>query len=91
MSVASHRLASPSWLRWPRRTARLRLTALHGVLFLLFGGVLVVMTYVLFEGATAFRAPPIPKVPTAPAIGTFQLPAPLATTLPGELYQAQRQ
>ena len=83
--------ASPSWPRLPRRTARLRLTALYGVLFLLFGGVLVVMTYVLFQGATAFRAPPIPKVPSAPVIGKLQLPAPLAGTLPGEIYQAQRQ
>jgi signal transduction histidine kinase len=91
MSVAPPRRAFPSWPRLPRRTARLRLTALYGVLFVLFGGVLVVITYALFEGATAFRAPPIPKVPTAPAIGNLQLPAPLAGILPGELYQAQQQ
>jgi hypothetical protein len=87
MAVAHRR----SWPRWPRRTARIRLTALYGVLFLLFGGVLVAMTYVLFEGATAFRTPPIPKVPNAPAIEKLQLPAPLAGTLPQELFQAQQQ
>jgi len=91
MNVAHPRLASPSWLRWPRRTARIRLTALHGALFLLFGGALVAMTYVLFEGATHYRTPPIPKVPHAPAIENLQLPAPLAQTLPRELYLAQQQ
>ena len=40
MSVAHHRLAPPSWLRLPRRTARLRLTALYGGLFLLSGAAL---------------------------------------------------
>jgi signal transduction histidine kinase len=90
--AAPHRLlAAPSWRRWPRRTARLRLTALYGVLFLLFGGALVAMTYLLFEGATAYRTPPIPKVPNAPAIENLQLPGPLAKTLPRELYQAQQQ
>jgi signal transduction histidine kinase len=91
MSAAHPQLASPSWLRWPRRTARIRLTALYGVLFLLFGGVLVAMTYALFEGATEYRTPPIPKVPQAPAIENLQLPAPLAGTLPRELYLAQQQ
>ena len=80
-----------TWLRFPRRTARIRLTALYGVLFLLFGGVLVAMTYALFEGATEYRTPPIPKVPQAPAIENLQLPAPLAGTLPRELYLAQQQ
>ena len=37
MGVAHPRLAPPSWLRLPRRTARLRLTALYGGLFLLSG------------------------------------------------------
>ena len=91
MSVAHPRLASPSWPRWPRRTARNRLTALYGALFLLFGGVLVAMTYVLFERATRYRTPRIPKVPHAPAIENLQLPAPLAQTLPRELYLAQQQ
>ena len=90
--AAAHRLpASFARPRLPRRTARLRLTTLYGGLFLLFGGVLVAMTYALFEGATAYRTPPIPKVPNAPAIEKLSLPAPLARTLPQEIYQAQQQ
>ncbi len=90
--AAAHRLpASFARPRLPRRTARLRLTTLYGGLFLLFGGVLVAMTYVLFQGATAYRTPPIPKVPNAPAIEKLILPAPLAVTLPGEIHQAQQQ
>ena len=91
MAVVHRLLASPSWPPLPRRTARLRLTTVYGGLFLLFGGVLVAMTYVLFEGATAFRTPPIPKVPNAPAIQSLHLPTPLAQTLPQEIYQAQQQ
>ncbi|MGH3231185.1 MAG: HAMP domain-containing protein, partial [Streptosporangiaceae bacterium] len=65
---------SVAWLRWPRRTARLRLTAIYGGLFLLSGVVLAAITYVLFERATVYRAPPIPKVPRTPAIGSIRLP-----------------
>ena len=78
-------------MRLPRRTARLRLTSLYGALFLLFGGVLVAITYLLFEGATAFRAPAIPKVPNAASIENLKLPSPLAATLPKELFLAQQQ
>jgi signal transduction histidine kinase len=39
------------WRRLPRRTARLRLTALYGALFLACGAVLLVITYVLVERA----------------------------------------
>jgi len=91
MSAVRPWLAAAAWPRLPRRTARLRLTALYSALFLLFGGVLVAMTYVLFEGATAYRAPAIPKVPAVPAIQNLQLPASLAGTLPAEIYQAQQQ
>ena len=98
MSVAHPRLASPSWLRLPRRTARLRLTALYGGLFLLTGAALVAITYVLFERATEYRTPPLPKIPHTPAIGNLQLPFPLAQTLPqqfdllqNQLAQAQNQ
>jgi len=45
MDVSPPRLAPPSWLRWPRRTARLRLTALCGGLFLVSGVALVAVTY----------------------------------------------
>jgi signal transduction histidine kinase len=91
MATAHRLLASFARPRLPRRTARLRLTTLYGGLFLLFGGVLVAMTYALFQGATAYRTPPIPKVPDAPAIEKLSLPAPLAATLPQEIYQAQKQ
>ena len=77
MSVTHPRLASPSWLRLPRRTARLRLTALYGGLFLLTGAALAAITYVLFERATEYRTPPLPKIPHTPAIGNLQLPSPL--------------
>ena len=78
MGVAHPRLAPPSWLRLPRRTARLRLTALYGGLFLLSGVALVAITYVLFERATEYRAPHLPKVPHTPAIQHLQLSLPTA-------------
>jgi signal transduction histidine kinase len=58
----------------PRRTARLRLTALYGVLFLLSGVALVATTYVLFERATEYRAPHLPTIPHTPTIQHLQLP-----------------
>ena len=61
-------------MRFPRRTARLRLTALYGGLFIVSGIALVASTYILFERATAFRTPHLPKVPTAPSIQPLQLP-----------------
>jgi signal transduction histidine kinase len=39
-----------SWLHWPRRTVRLRLTALYGVLFLLSGTGLLAITYGIVTG-----------------------------------------
>jgi signal transduction histidine kinase len=89
MGVAHLPLASRSWLRWPRRTARLRLTALYGGLFLLTGAALAAITYVLFERATEYRTPPIPKIPHTPAIGNLQLP--LAPTLPRQFNLLQKQ
>ena len=76
MDVAHPRLAPPSWLRLPRRTARLRLTALYGGLFLLSGVALVATTYVLFERATEYKAPHLPndsshpRHPASPASGS---------------------
>lgn len=67
-SPSRTRLAPSSWLRLPRRTARLRLTALYGTLFLLSGVALLAGTYVLFERATAFTQPRLPHVPQAPSI-----------------------
>ena len=73
MGVAHPRLARPSWLRLPRRTARLRLTALYGGLFLLSGAALVAATYALFERATEYKKPHLPKIPHTPAIQNLQL------------------
>jgi signal transduction histidine kinase len=74
MGVARPRLAPPSWLRLPRRTARLRLTALYGCLFLLSGVALVAITYGLFERATEYKTPQLPKIPHTSAIEHLQLP-----------------
>jgi signal transduction histidine kinase len=82
MGIAHPRLAPPSWLRLPRRTARLRLTALYGGLFLFSGVALVATTYVLFERATEYRAPHLPTVPHTPAIQHLQLPVPPGKALP---------
>jgi signal transduction histidine kinase len=76
MYAAHPRLAPPSWLRLPRRTARLRLTALYGGLFLLSGVALVATTYVLFERATEYRTPHLPTIPHTPAIEHLNLPVP---------------
>ena len=46
-------LAPASWLRRPRRSARLRLTALYGGLFLVSGAALLAITYVLFNREAA--------------------------------------
>jgi signal transduction histidine kinase len=89
MSHPSHaRLAPHSWLRLPRRTARFRLTALYGGLFLVSGIALVASTYILFERATAFRTPQLPKVPHAPSIQPLRLPQ--LPQLPQALYQLTR-
>jgi signal transduction histidine kinase len=68
MSLPRLRRGSPGWLRWPRRTARLRFTAVYGALFLLSGAALVATTYGLFERATEYRPPQLPQVPHIPAI-----------------------
>ncbi len=49
-------LAPPSWLRQPRRTARLRLTVLYGCLFLAAGAGLLAVTFWLVDRATAGAA-----------------------------------
>jgi len=68
MRVPRLSLGSPAWLRWPRRTARLRFTAVYGGLFLVSGAALVAITYGLFERATEYRKPQLPKIPHTPAI-----------------------
>jgi len=79
-----------TWLRFPRRTARIRLTALYGGLFLLSGAALVATTYALFLQATRYRTPLIPKVPRAPAIGTLQPLVPGPAGLSYQLGQVQK-
>jgi len=61
-------------MRLSRRTARLRLTALYGSLFLVSGVVLLASTYVLFERTTKVDRPPLPRIPHTPAIQRLQLP-----------------
>jgi signal transduction histidine kinase len=72
MSAAHSRLAPPAWLRFPRRTARIRLTILYGALFLFSGVALVAITYALFERATEYRKPHLPKIPRTPSIQDLQ-------------------
>ena len=52
MTGPAARLATPSWRRLPRPTARLRLTLLYGCLFTLAGAALLGFTYWLFDRAT---------------------------------------
>jgi signal transduction histidine kinase len=47
------RLTPAGWLRAPRPTARLRLTLLYGLLFLMSGTALLAISYLLVEHATA--------------------------------------
>ena len=104
MPVPRARLGSPSFLRLPRRTARLRFTALYAGLFLLSGVALVAITYVLFQRATEYHQPQLPRIPHTPAIHDLSqelLPQPSAAavsrTLPNlakdvyRLSQAQHQ
>src|SRR5580692_7132541 len=74
MNIAGPRLGYP---RLPRRTARLRLTALVGGLFLVTGTALAAITYALFGRATEYRTPSLPRIPRTPTIKNLQLPAPL--------------
>ena len=73
MGAAHPRLAPRSWLRLPRRTARFRLASLYGGLFLLSGVAFLVATYTLFERATEYKTPPLPRVPRASSIQNLQL------------------
>jgi signal transduction histidine kinase len=86
MRLPHARIATRSWLRLPRRTARLRLTTLYGSLFLLSGAALVASTYLLFEHATAFSTPQLPKIPPTPTIQPLKQPV-TPPQLPQTLYQ----
>ncbi len=89
MRRSVHVVTPRSWLRLPRRSARLRLTALYGGLFLLSGAALVAITYVLFQQATEYTKPHLPDIPRTPAPQRVQLPQ-LARFLPQLAYD-QRQ
>lgn len=80
----------PELLRRSRRTARLRLTAVYGGLFLMSGAALVAVTYGLFERATQYKEPALPRVPHAPAVKSLDLASPLGQTLP-QLGYVQKQ
>jgi signal transduction histidine kinase len=71
-----------AWLRLPRRTARLRFSALYAGLFLFSGAGLLAVTYGLFERATRYQKPRLPTIPKSPAVHHFgQLR--LGQSLPG--------
>ncbi|HEV3187782.1 MAG TPA: HAMP domain-containing protein, partial [Acidimicrobiales bacterium] len=82
MAVVHPPLTTRSWWRLPRRTARLRLTTLYGGLFLLSGVAFVSATYVLFERATAFKTPHVPKILQAGALTNLLNQSPLGLTIP---------
>jgi signal transduction histidine kinase len=73
-------------LSFPRRTARLRLTALYAGLFLLSGIALVASTYVLFEHVTKPSAPHLPQIPLTPTVQPLRQVQP---ELPQALYELQ--
>ena len=77
-------MAPLSWVRMPRRTLRLRLTALYGTLFLVSGAVLLAITYALVAGqriVAGFRVAgsaqgAVKLVPTPPARVLLSEPVP---------------
>jgi signal transduction histidine kinase len=79
MPISRLEVKRPAWLHVPRRTARMRLTALYGGLFLISGAALVAATDLLFERATAFTKPALPQIPHAPSLHDLEaLPLPKA-------------
>jgi signal transduction histidine kinase len=82
MPVPRFQVSPPAWLRWPKRTARLRFTAVYGALFLLSGAALVAITYGLYEQATEYTKPHLPQIPRPPALQNLQLSGPLAKGFP---------
>ena len=75
MRVCRPRPSRRSWLRLPRRTARLRLTVLYGGVFLACGAAVLSLTYLLDgHAAPLVPRPQPPKVSGPPKV----LPDPLA-------------
>jgi signal transduction histidine kinase len=75
MPTPRPRFSRPAWLRWPRRTARLRFTAVYTGLFLLSGAALITITFALFQHATQYEQPHLPQIPNTPAIQALKIPA----------------
>ena len=69
---AARLTAPPSWLHWPRPTARLRLTLLYGGLFTLAGAALLGFTFWLFDRGTNDGKRVLPQAP--PGRGLACLP-----------------
>lgn len=59
----SEPIASETWLRHPRRTARLRLTLIYAGLFLLLGTAVIVITYLLASRGSAIAVRAVPRPP----------------------------
>ena len=74
------RLAPRSWLRLPRRTARLRLTLLYAGMFLVLGTGLIVATYLLSSSSESIS---VHAVPIKGPSGTRLLIGPVAPVAPG--------
>ena len=53
----------PSWLRLPRRTARLRLTVLYGAAFLVCGAAVLAILPTCSTGTRHARIPPADEQP----------------------------
>ena len=67
MHVPQPQSSSPSGLRLPRRTARLRLTILYGGVCLLFGAILIAVISLLTWGAVTLTAHATPVAAASPS------------------------
>jgi signal transduction histidine kinase len=91
MRTPRPRLRTPSWLRLPRRTARLRLTALYGGVLLVCGAAVLGLTYLL-DGYAAHQASAITRLPLgAFASGAFGTAAQHASAIPADGSKEQAQ
>jgi signal transduction histidine kinase len=88
-------VAPRSWLRLPKRTARLRLTLLYAGMFLALGTVVIAAIYLLFATGTVVQGSAFPqeslRIIRNPSSGNFGRTAPqlLALPRPKDLVQAQ--
>jgi len=82
MRISRPRLYPPAWLPRPRRTARLRLTALYGGVFLVCGAGVLGLTYLL-DGYAAHLSSGVARLPLgAFARGAFGSAAERASAIP---------